>query len=123
MFEVLFVFLLVCSATLAFQAHSLLASNVLSCSAPPAKQEEADNASKVKYLTEAASTDWAALDATPPLDADLVEAIDWTMGKRAENIISQREQTMRAIKKFAVELARDGEREKWYVLLCSSCCN
>ena len=43
-----------------------------------------------------------------------MEAIEWTVGKRAENIISQREQTMRAIKKYAVELARDGERERWF---------
>ena len=65
-------------------------------------------------MAEAARTDWAALDVSPPLDEDLIEAIGWTVGKRAENIISQREQTMRAIKKYAVELARDGERERWF---------
>ena len=43
-----------------------------------------------------------------------MEAIEWTVGKRAENIISLREKTMRAIKKFALELARDGERERWW---------
>ena len=79
-------------------------------------QEEADDSSKVAYLTKAVRTDWAALDASPPLDADLVEAIEWTVGKRVENIISQREQTMRAIKKYAVELARVGERERWYAM-------
>ena len=79
-------------------------------------QEEADDTSKVAYLTNAVGTDWAALDASPPLDADLVEAIEWTVGKRAENIISQRGQTMRAIKKYAVELARVGERERWYAM-------
>ena len=68
-------------------------------------------------MANAAKTDWAALDASPPLDEDLIEAIEWTVGKRAENIISQREQTMRAIKKYAVELARDGERERWFAFL------
>ena len=64
-------------------------------------------------MAKAARTDWAALDASPPLDKDLVEAIEWTVGKRAENIISLREKTMRAIRKYALELARDGERERW----------
>ena len=76
-------------------------------------QEEPDDTLKIAYLTKSAQTDWAEKDKDPVLEADLLAAIEWASDKRAENIISQREKTMRAIKKFAFELSRDGDREKW----------
>lgn len=79
-------------------------------------QEEPDDTLKIAYLTKSAQTDWAEKDKDPVLEADLLEAIEWASDKRAENIISQREKTMRAITKFAFELSRDGDREKWLSL-------
>ena len=42
-----------------------------------------------------------------------VDAIEWAKGKTPQNIMTQRDSTLRAIRKYGAELAREGELEKW----------
>ena len=76
-------------------------------------QEENDDAAKVAYMTRAAQEAGDIMMEPAPMQQDLAEAIEWAKGKTPQSIMTQRDSTLRAIRKYGAELAREGELEKW----------
>ena len=76
-------------------------------------QEETDDAAKVAYMTRAMQEAGDIVMEPGLVEQDLAEAIEWARGRTPQNIMTQRDSTLRTIRKYGAELARERELEKW----------
>ena len=72
-----------------------------------------DDAAKVSYMTKAVEEAADVVKEPELMDPDLIQAVDWARGRTPQDIMTRRTSTLRAIRKFAAELAREGQLDRW----------
>ena len=80
-----------------------------------------DDTAKVAYMTRAVEDAADVVKEPDLMDPDLIQAVEWARGKTPQDIMTRRTSTLRAIRKFAAELTREGQLNSWHSYLVACC--
>jgi len=79
---------------------------------PLAYRQEADDVAKVAYVNEALSED-VEFEDSRPLDEDLLRAVEWAKGKTPQEMMDERENSLKAIEQLGEQLVSSQKVRKW----------